>query len=342
MSWLKNRRNQEDKKRLQKICFVSKTALNLAVDIYGWKNPATNLLGAVVIPPLTDAAEKLLNTWNVDPTLEDQYFSAVENSLARVELLFYNQHGKRKLVQELAECVDTTATFDMDLEEVILNTETYQEQYMTSIDVKEIVQCFDQAFHEEITLHKELNNYYTLKGTYTNLDMLKQIYILLNTDDEKLDNIYKYVRDIKDDTTQIKKDVQEIKNDMSFFKKIMLGFQSALFFTFEVLVHSIIIFFAFTIATAFFHVSINKEITIFIVILISEMLIHGLRVQLKERRTLWLIISAQIFFITTCVFMTTNDSGFYVLLCSIISVIVKYILLYHKGSEEKTNDNDND
>lgn len=339
MSWFRNRRNQENKKRLQRICFISKAAFNLAVNVYGWLNPAVNLLGAAVIPPLTDATIDLLDNWNVDLTLENQYFSAVEDSLARVEIYFRDKHGKRKLIQELAQSVDTIDTFNMKLEDVIRNAETFRDQYMTSLDVKEVVQCFEQVFREEVARHEQLSHYYIFKDTQDTVDILKRIHILLNADNKQLEVIYSYVNDIKNDTTQIKASVQEIKTGVNYLKELMLWIRKTMFSVFEILLQSMVIFFAFILAAALLNTQTTHTMEIYVVVLISELLIRSLSVHVKGFKVISSVIITQTLFITACSLLITKQYIYEypemlpcIVGCALVGVGTKYCLQYYQSN----------
>lgn len=339
MSWYSRRKNQIAKASLQKICFLSKSALNLAVNIYGWLNPAENLLGAAIIPPLSDLTEDVLNNWNVDLTLEGQYFTAVADSLARVEAHYSNKHGKRKLIRELAEGIDTTDAFEMDLEDVIRHTETYQEQYMTSVDVRDIVDCFDQVFSQEVPNHPQLSRYFTYRSNQDIISILKKAHILLSATDEQLKDIYSYVQDIKDDTTQIRTDVQKVEKDVGFLREFTIGtlktIRSASRTVFDILLQSMVIFFSFILASVIFQTQIERDLVIYLFVLASELLIRAIPAHAAGWKATCSVLVTQTLFITASSLLFTNQYTstqprmfLWILLCSMAGVSIKFVLQY--------------
>ena len=341
MHWLKNRKARLNKPRLLRICFLAKGALDLAFNIYEWANPATNLLGAAVIPALAEDAIEFLDTFEPDTTLEQQYFTAVENSLARVETYFINQHGKRKLIQELASEVDIMDPLNADIKEIIQHAETFQTQYMTSIDVKDILQCFDKVFAEEVAKQDKLSHYYTYTGTRDTLDLLKRIQILQDADSKQLENIYHYVNGIKDDTTQIKSGILELKEDVGQAKQLMLKLNQSITSACSILLHSTLIFFIFAFGNnclfyvdSPFYLPIEGNWMLGAIFLASEVLTRICMVQSKHRQTQVTLIPLQTCFITVfTLLMTPVNPGYGFLsipLFSCIGVSAKHRLLYHQ------------
>ena len=155
---------------VEKICLLSKTALNLGIAIRGWTNPAA-VVGSVL---LEDAADLLAHR-DVDPTLEEQYYKAVAQTLNRLESEFSSRHSMRKLVEELTSNVDLLDTFDADLDTVIRKAETYREQYMNDIDAQVFIRAFDQIFPKEIAQHNELSHFYLRQDNQRMFQMLEQI-----------------------------------------------------------------------------------------------------------------------------------------------------------------------
>ena len=155
---------------IEKIALLSKTALNLGIAIRGWTNPVA-IAGSVL---LEDAADLLAHR-DVDPTLEEQYYKAVAQTLNRLESEFSSRHSMRKLVEELTSNVDLLDTFDADLDTVIRKAETYREQYMNDIDAQAFIRAFDQIFPEEIAQHNELSHFYLRQDNQRIFQMLEQI-----------------------------------------------------------------------------------------------------------------------------------------------------------------------
>ena len=160
---------------VEKICLLSKTALNLGIAVFDWTNPAA-IAGSVL---LEDAADLLAHR-DVDPTLEEQYYKAVAQTLSRLESEFSSCHSMRKLVEELTSNVDLLDTFDTDLDDVIHKAETYREQYMNDIDAQAFIREFEQIFPEEIARHNELSHFYNSQDNKRMFQMLEQILHRLN------------------------------------------------------------------------------------------------------------------------------------------------------------------
>ena len=155
---------------VEKICLLSKTALNLGIAIRGWTNPVA-IAGSAL---LEDAADLLAHR-DVDPTLEEQYYKAVEQTLSRLEDKFSAQHSMRTLINELTSNVDLLDTFDTDLDTVVRKAETYREQYMNDIDAQAFIRAFDRIFPEEIARHDELSHFYNSQDNQRMFQILEQI-----------------------------------------------------------------------------------------------------------------------------------------------------------------------
>ena len=155
---------------VEKICLLSKTALNLGIAIRGWTNPVA-IAGSAL---LEDAAD-LLAHQNVDPTLEEQYYEAVKQTLSRLKSGFSSRHSMRTLINELTSNVDLLDTFDTDLDAVIRKAETYREQYMNDIDAQAFICAFEQIFPEEIARHNELSHFYNSQDNQRMFQILEQI-----------------------------------------------------------------------------------------------------------------------------------------------------------------------
>ena len=155
---------------VEKICLLSKTALNLGIAIRGWTNPVA-IAGSAL---LEDAADLLAHR-DVDPTLEEQYYKAVEQTLSRLEDKFSAQHSMRTLINELTSNVDLLDTFDTDLDTVVRKAETYREQYMNDIDAQAFIRAFDQIFPKEIARHNDLSHFYNSQDNQRMFQILKQI-----------------------------------------------------------------------------------------------------------------------------------------------------------------------
>ncbi len=106
--------------------------------------------------------------------------------------------------------------------------------------------------------------------------MLKSVYVLVSADNQKLDQIFEYVKRGSEDTALIKEDIQQVKNGVDYLKNIGQRLQDSLRFVAEIFVQSMIIFFAFTVATAFLDVQSNDSMMIYAIVLISEFVIRFL------------------------------------------------------------------
>lgn len=339
MSWLKMRRGQKVK-RIQVICFVSKVAYNLAANIYGWANPEANLLCNALIPPLADAAQSIVSNLSSNDSLEQQYFTAVEDALVQVEQVYRNAHGKHKLINDLISDGIEVNAFTLNLKGAIEKAETYREQYMTSVDAQEIVQCFESALRKEVAKYPELSSYFIHTDTRDALDTLKRLHVIAVADDKMVNDIYRCVTDtnntlsmVLNDTTQIKADLIDVGNNVNHAHELIRMVQSTLTFASEILLHSMVVFFAFTAATVFYQVPIENDLTVCAVVLLSELLIRFLIMRMTSLRTLWTVIPTQALFITACTMLVTANSGPVVLICALIGVIIKHALLYFQTKQ---------
>ena len=155
---------------VEKICLLSKTALNLGIAIRGWTNPV-----AIAGSALLEDAPDLLAHRDVDPTLEEQYYEAVKQTLSRLKSEFSSRHSMRTLINELTNNVDLLDTFATDLDTVVRKAETYREQYMNDIDAQAFICAFEQIFPEEIARHNELSHFYNSQDNQRMFQILEQI-----------------------------------------------------------------------------------------------------------------------------------------------------------------------
>ena len=264
------------KKGLHRICYISEAALSVAAGVFGWLNPGATLLGATVATPIIGLAKESINSWDVSGNLEDEYFEAVEAALENAKQHFLNKPSKLALLNELSSFADE---MDMDLATIIKNTETFQTQYMTMLDTREILVVFESAFDQELVKHDKLSRYYSIKTGKNTLDLLKHVHIIVTTDSKKLDQIFVYVKETSDATAQIKSDVHQIKTGMEYLKHIGHSIQNVLCYFAEISLQSMVIFFSFTIATALLNMQTERTMEIYVVVLISELLIRSLSVR---------------------------------------------------------------
>ena len=332
MSHSEFEKKEKLKKGIMKICFVSEAALSVAAGVYGWMNPGATLLGAAMATPIINLVRDTTEMWDVQRDLEDEYFSAIEDALENTRMKFLNKPSKLNLLNELSDCV---TEMDMDLESIIQNTETFQLQYMTMIDVREILVIFESAFDQEIAKHEKLSRYYTIRTEKNTLDLLKRVHVIVTADSVKLDKIFEYVKETSKNTTEIKAEVHQIKDDIVFLKNIGKWMQNALRFTAEILLQSMVIYFAFVFATVLLDVKFWDTFTVYVVVLVSEVLVHFLFVRINGFRTACVIIMTQTWFISACSMLVLNISAeafIYIACCALIGVSAKFTLLFIQSS----------
>jgi len=327
---------QKLKKGLKRICYVSEAALSVATGVYGLLNPGAVLLGATIAAPLVGMAKEFIDDSLVAPDLEEEYAVAVDNALEATKSHFSNSTSKRELLDELSWFDEN---MDMDLESVIQETETYQTKYMTRIDCQEILAVFDSAFRKEVVNHDKLSRYYTLKTGNTTLETLKRIHVILSADSKKLDQMYETLKETKDDTAQIKSEVHGIKGSIESLSAFI---QNCCRFISDVLIQSMLVFFAFTVATVYFDIHTENALTIYFVVLFSEILFYSPRNNIFDRKIIISSVSKQTIFITACSLLVTmlhTDNQMwmlaYIFVCALVGVIVKYALLYLKSNHKK-------
>ena len=332
MSCRESETKQQLKKGLQVICYVSEAALSVAAGVFGWMNSGATLLGAAVAIPVVGLIKDATNGWNPQSNLEEEYFEVVEAALESTKAQFLNKPGKIALLNELSDRVNE---INMDLTTVIKNTETYQTQYMTMIDTQEILLVFESAFDRELAKHERLYRYYSIRTGKNTLDLLKRVHVIVTADSKKMDQIFEYVKESRNDTAQIKEEVHQIKTGMDYLKYIAQGMQNTLCFLAEILLQSMVIFFAFTVATALLNIQSENSMMIYIVVLISEFLIRSLLVRVKGFRTVTAVVVTQTLFITTCSLLFSRqyinmypETLLYLAGCASVGVSLKYCLLY--------------
>ena len=337
-------RSGSEKKRVKKgllrICYVSEAALSVAAGVFGWKTGGATMLGAAIATPLVGLAREAINEWDVDTDLDEEYFLAVEAALKATERHFRNQSSKLDLLRELSGC---GSELDIDSEKIIERTEAYQTKYLTKIDTREILDVFEPAFAREVISHDRLSRYYSIKTGRATLDLLKSVYVLVSADNQKLDQIFEYVKRGSEDTALIKEDIQQVKNGVDYLKNIGQRLRDSLRFVAEIFVQSMIIFFAFTVATAFLDVQSNDSMMIYAIVLISEFVIRFLLVRVRGLRTAIAVIATQSLFIITSSLLITHhyigerpEALFYITGCAFTGVITKYFLLYLRRNHPDT------
>ena len=126
--------------RIKKIFLASASAFCLGTIVYNWMNPISTVLGYAASWP-----EK--ENWS----LKEELDVAIEEALLRTEEKL-SSDSNRKIVQELKQMVDKPDS----LEELIKETEAYQQNYCTQKDTKEIVDLFDICFKEQMYCKKNI------------------------------------------------------------------------------------------------------------------------------------------------------------------------------------------
>ena len=327
---------QKFKKGVKRICYVSEAALSVFTGVCGLLKPGAVLLGATIATPLIGMVKELIDDSLVEPDLEEEYTVAVDNALEKTKSQFSNSSSKLKLLEELSYYDEN---IDMDLETVIRDTETYQTQYMTHHDCQEILSVFDSAFRKEVVNHDKLSRYYTLKTGNTTLETLKRIQVILSADSKKLDQMYETLKEAKDDTAQIKSEVHGIKGSIESLSAFI---QDCCRFISDVLIQSMLVFFAFTVATVYFNIHTENALTIYFVVLFSEILFYSPRSNIFDWKIIISSVLRQTMFITACSLLVTmqhigNQKWMlgYIAVCALVGVIVKYALLYLKSNHKK-------
>lgn len=327
---------QQFKKRVKRICYVSEAALSVLTGVCGLLKPGAVLLGATIATPLVGMAKEFIDDSMVAPDLEEEYAEAVDNALEATKFHFSNSDSKRKLLDELSWFGEN---MDMDLESVIQETETYQTQYMTRHDCQDILAVFDSAFRKEVINHEKLSRYYTLKTGNTTLETLKRIHVILSADSKKLDQMYETLKENKDDTAQIKSEVHGIKGSIESLSAFI---QNCCRFISNVLIQSMLVFFTFTVATVYFDIHTENALTIYFVVLFSEILFYSPRNNILDWKVIISAVFKQAIFITACSLLVTmqhTDNQMwmfvYVAVCALVGVGVKYALLYLKSNHKK-------
>lgn len=320
------------KKGLLRICYVSEAALSVAAGVFGWMTEGTTMLGAAIATPLVGLAREAINEWEIDANLDEEYFMAVEAALKVTEKHFRNQSSKLELLRELS---GFESELDMDLEKIIERTEVFQTKYLTRIDTREILDVFEPAFAREVISHDRLSRYYSIKTGRSTLDLLKSVHVLVMADSQKLDQIFEYVKKDSGDIALIKEDIQQVKSGVDYLKNIGQWVQNALRFVAEIFVQSMIIFFAFTVATAFLDVQSDDSMLIYAIVLVSEFVIRFLLVRVRGLRTVIAVIVTQSLFIATFSLLTTHhyvgerpEALLYTTGWAFAGVSIKYLLLH--------------
>ncbi len=327
---------QKFKKGLKRICYVSEAALSVFTGVCGLLKPGAALLGATIATPLIGMFKEFIDDSLVEPNLGEEYAQAVDNALKITKSHFSYSSSKLKLLEELS-CY--SENIDMDLEAVIRDTETYQTQYMTLYDCQEILAVFDSAFRKEVVNHEKLSRYYTLKTGNTTLETLKRIHVILSADSKKLDQMYETLKETKDDTAQIKSEVHGIKGSIESLSAFI---QNCCRFISDVLIQSMLVFFVFTVATVYFDIHTENALTIYFVVLFSEILFYSNRNNIFDLKIIISSALRQTMFITACSLLVTmqhTDNQMwmlvYIAVCALVGVIVKYALLYLKTNHKK-------
>lgn len=327
---------QKRKKGLKIICHLSEAALAVAAGVLGLTDPSALQLGLCIAAPLASLAKDITDDYSVEFGLMDQYTKAVDDALEKTESYFSHSIGKLKLLKELSYY---SKDIDMDLEKVIQKTEAYQTQYMTRQDCKEILAVFETYFGQEVVKYEKLSRYYTIKTGNSTLETLKRIHLMLSADSNKLDQMYSILKETKDDTTQIKAEIHGIKGAIESLKTCI---QSCGRFISDVFVQSMIVYFAFTVATVIFDIHTTDALTIYIVVLLSEILLYSPR----SNTFVWKVIISsalkQAIFISACSLLVTRQyienqmvMLIYISGCAIVGVFSKYALLYLKSTHKK-------
>ena len=163
--------------RIKKIFLASASAFCLGTIVYNWMNPISTVLGYAASWP-----EK--ENWS----LKEELDVAIEEALLRTEEKL-SSDSNRKIVQELKQMVDKPDS----LEELIKETEAYQQNYCTQKDTKEIVDLFDICFKEQIARSKQLSNVFIMSYGVLTIEKIDAINKIILGDDKKIDEVHQEV-----------------------------------------------------------------------------------------------------------------------------------------------------
>lgn len=176
----------KDVKGIRKICLVASTLFNLSAVVYNWTAPIGAALGCVVM--WTDGVGGTLAR-ELDETIDEAFELAIQRTMSQ---------SQRKILEELA---GSTISIE-NLNDLIRQTEAYQDQYCTPLDSKEIISTFEACFKDCVLRRPELSRYYLLSMNDITLKQLKKINDTVNEDHEN-------IAAIRQDTTALRKTISK-------------------------------------------------------------------------------------------------------------------------------------
>ncbi|MBD5453749.1 MAG: hypothetical protein HDR30_05460 [Lachnospiraceae bacterium] len=180
----------EHTKEIRRVYMVSSAVFSAASCVYGWAAPLGAALGLAV--NLTEDEKK---------SNKEEFEKAIDCALDRTYKSITSD-TKRKILEELCQ-IEVEPD---NLNDLIKKTETYQIQYCTDADIKEILSIFEIFFRDEISKRPYLSNLYVLSTGFVTLEKLKQINDIIVNGEKKLDKIEEEVSSI----TKIVKDAEKI------------------------------------------------------------------------------------------------------------------------------------
>ena len=200
---------------IRKICFASSVLFNLSACVYGWTAPIGAALGCAA--NLVDSS---------DLSLAKEFQEAIAEALERT-LESTTSESQRQILSELCEM----EVEPENLKELIEKTESYQTQYCTFLDEKEVVDRFEMYFRSCIPNYPKLYRQFSLSTGIASLDQLKQvckaIYAQTDSIDELNDKVaitHKEVLKVNRYLAKFEQGIRTIAREVSFILVSMAVF----------------------------------------------------------------------------------------------------------------------
>lgn len=190
----------EQPKELRRIYMVSAALFGVASGVYSWMAPIGVALGLAV--DLTEDKSKG-NVYLLE--------SAVERALDRTR-----ESISSKSIQKI---VDELGRFEIvpdNLGDLLEKTDTYQTQYCTEADKRDIINKFDAFFRDEVSKCESLSHLYILSNGLTTIEKLKAINDTLVLDDKKLAHIQSDVSEIKGKMSRLEHILMDVLSEITF------------------------------------------------------------------------------------------------------------------------------
>lgn len=189
-------------KTVRKICLASSTLFNLTSCLNNWTAPIATALGCVV-------------TWSdeLSASLSDEYDAAIMDALELTKKRT-SSPSQLKIIDEL---IGTSVTPE-NMEDLIKKTDSFQTQYCTDNEAKNILGIFEICFRECVPKYELLSRYYILSTGVVSLEQLEKIYEAMKSEQES-------IMEVKADTADIKHKLYKFED---FFKKCLYELAFAL------------------------------------------------------------------------------------------------------------------